>query len=109
MPHRVRIGNTIWTVETADTFYKRLFGLIGRASLPKGCGLLLFDCPDIHTCFMRFVIDAVYLNAQYEVLSCQTLRPWCVGRPVKGARHVLELPGGAARGIRAGARLELLL
>lgn len=79
-------------IETADTFFGRFLGLMFRKSLPRGSGLLLRDCARIHTCFMRFAIDVVYLSRDFAVLAVETaLPPWRVGRLVKGARHVLEM------------------
>ena len=45
-------------VEMADSFLARLKGLMFRKELPKGCGLLLAPCLQIHTCFMRFATAA---------------------------------------------------
>jgi len=77
--------------------------------LPRGEGLLLKPAPSIHTFFMRFAIDAVFLDAGMNVVAVKAdLTPWrMAGR--RGARAVLELPAGEARrvGILAGTRLEL--
>jgi uncharacterized membrane protein (UPF0127 family) len=93
----------------ADRPRTRLRGLLGRAELEAGEGLLLRPTPSVHTCFMRFPIDAVFLDASMKVLSVSAdLRPWrFAGR--RGARAVLELPAGEAerRGIRAGTPLKL--
>jgi uncharacterized membrane protein (UPF0127 family) len=93
----------------ADGPLTRLRGLMGRQSLPPGDGLLLKPAPSIHTFFMRFAIDAVFLDADMNVLAVRPdLAPWrMAGR--RGARAVLELPGGEARraGILTGTRLEL--
>lgn len=84
-------------IETADSYFKRLKGLMSRKNLPKGCGLLLTKCGQIHTCFMRFPIDVVYLSDDFRVLDIQSaLPPWRVGRFVRGARHVLEMPPNEA-------------
>lgn len=83
-------------------------GLLGLARLPAGAGLLLRPAPAVHTWFMRFAIDAVFLDRQLVVLQvAHEMRPWRMAR-CKGARAVLELPGGDARlhGITPGDRLE---
>jgi uncharacterized protein len=84
-------------------------GLLGRSSLPAGEGVLIRPAGSIHTFFMRFPIDAVFLTRDLEVVDVAAdLRPWrLAGR--RGAHAVLELPAGEAarRGIRRGERLVL--
>jgi uncharacterized protein len=93
----------------AETPLTRLKGLLGRSRLASGEGLLIRPTSSIHTCFMRFPIDAVFLDRDLVVLKVVTdLRPWRVaGR--RGSKSVLELPAGESgrRGIRAGERLRL--
>ena len=93
----------------ADRPLSRLRGLMGRRELAPGEGLLLRPTPSIHTCFMRFPIDAVFLDAELRVLSVEPdLRPWrFAGR--RRTRAVLELPSGEAErlGLEPGAVLEL--
>ncbi len=93
----------------ADRPLARMRGLMGRARLDRGHGLLLTPAPSIHTFFMRFAIDAVFLDADLRVLDVASgLRPWRVAWR-RGARTVLELPAGEAarRGVKAGDRLEV--
>ena len=94
----------------ADTAPARLRGLLGRRSLPPGEGMLLRPAPSIHTFFMRFPIDVVFLDAELRVLRVvESLRPWR-GAACRRARAALELPAGeaAARRIVAGERLALV-
>jgi hypothetical protein len=84
-------------------------GLLGRRGLEPGEGLLLRPAPAIHTWFMRFPIDAVFLDRDLSVVHIAAgMRPWRMARG-PGARAVLELPAGEAahRGIEAGDRLVL--
>ena len=84
-------------------------GLLGRSALPREEGLLLRPAPAVHTWFMRFPIDTVFLDRELTVLSIKpNLRPWRAAKQ-KGARAVLELAAGesARRGIDVGDRLEL--
>lgn len=83
-------------VGMASGFFTRLKGLMFRRKLETGEGLLLTDCGQIHCCFMRFPIDVVYLDREMKVLYVETVRPWRVGRLVKGSRNVLELEEGKA-------------
>ncbi len=95
--------------EVADSPLRRLRGLLGRGGLDAGEGILLRPAPAIHTCFMRFPIDAVFVDRRLEVVAVsEDLRPWRLAR-AKGAHSVVELAAGEARrlGIAAGSRLAL--
>lgn len=95
--------------EVADSFGRRLRGLLGRRGLDPGHGLLIRPSNSVHMFFMRFTIDAVLLDKELSVVKIAAdLRPWRVA----GARHakaVLELPAGEAarREIAVGDRLAL--
>jgi uncharacterized protein len=93
----------------AETPVMRLKGLLGRSRLASGEGLLVRPTSAIHTCFMRFPIDAVFLDRDLVVVKIVSeLRPWRVAAR-RGARSVLELAAGESgrRGIQAGERLRL--
>jgi len=63
--------------EVARTFRERTVGLIGRAGLAPGRGLLIERCNAIHTFFMRFTIDATFLDAEGRVVKVvRNIRPW---------------------------------
>jgi uncharacterized protein len=84
-------------------------GLLGRGGLPAGEGLLLTPAPAIHTAFMRFPIDALFLDRNLQVVDIiERLRPWHIASE-RRARSVLELAAGesARRGVHVGDRLEL--
>jgi uncharacterized protein len=93
----------------ADRPLARLRGLLGRDGLDAGEGLLLRPASSVHTFFMRFPIDVVFLDRALVVLGIHdTIDPW---RTVsqRGAKVVLELPAGesARRGIAVGEQLTL--
>jgi hypothetical protein len=94
----------------AETPFTRLAGLLGRRELPVGDGLLLRPAPSIHTFFMRFAIDVVYLDYDLTVLGvAPNVKPWrFAGR--YGTRAILELPAGEweRHGIEPGERLRLV-
>jgi uncharacterized protein len=94
----------------ADRPLARLRGLLGRRELSAGDGLLLRPAPSIHTWFMRFPIDAVFLSADLEVLSVRPEMPAWRMAAGRGARAVLELSAGEAarRGVTAGSRLRVV-
>ncbi len=65
------------SAEVARTFFQRARGLIGRKGLPEGEGLLILKCNAIHTFFMRFAIDATFLDKDDQVVKVvRNIRPW---------------------------------
>jgi uncharacterized protein len=93
----------------ADSPVSRMRGLLGRDELRQGEGLLLRPASSIHTFFMRFPIDAVFLDEALRVLRISDeLRPWRAASR-RGARAVLELPAGesARRGLEVGDLLRV--
>ncbi len=93
----------------ADRALTRMRGLLGRPDLPVGEGLLLEPAPAIHTAFMRFPIDVVFLDAYLRVIKVVSpLPPWRSAL-ARGGRAVLELPAGEAgrRDVKLGDRLDV--
>lgn len=108
----VRLGNEVVTpyLEQADTMWRRMKGLLGRGGLAPGEGLWIVPCNSIHMFFMRFPIDAVFLDDRNQVVRVfEDLRPWHMARGGKFAKTVLELPQGKAAfyNIRVGDRLTI--
>ena len=82
-------------VERATTIRARLRGLIGRAELKAGDALLIEPCTAIHTFFMRFPVDAVFLTREHRVIrAIPGLGPWRATRVYPRATMVVELPAG---------------
>jgi uncharacterized protein len=93
----------------AETPLTRLKGLLGHGQLERGEGLFLRPASSIHTFFMRFPIDAVWVDHNLTVLKVSPdLGAWRTAA-CKGAKGVVELPAGEAehRGLRPGDRLVL--
>lgn len=93
----------------ADTPFTRMKGLLGRDGLEQGEGLLLRPASSVHTWFMRFPIDVVFLDRELQVVRVLPgLAPWKAAGS-RGAAAVLELAAGecARRGIAPGDRLVL--
>jgi hypothetical protein len=89
----------------AKTPWARMRGLLGRSQLSRGEGILLRPAGSIHTFFMRFPIDAVFLDKSGTVVGVEReLRPWRTARH-RGSNAVLELAAGAAERVRVGERL----
>jgi len=97
-------------VEMADTRKTRRRGLLGRDRLDAGSALVISPCFSIHTAFMRFSIDVVFLDKNGVVLRVvHRLGPWRVAI-APGARLVVELPAGAleAHPVALGDKLCLM-
>ena len=93
----------------AATFTSRLRGLLGRRGLAPGEGLLIRPASSVHTFFMRFAIDVVFLDRSGVVVKlASNVRPWRVAL-ARGGRDALELRAGEAnlKGICLGDRLAL--
>jgi uncharacterized protein len=91
----------------ADTALARMRGLLGRRELPSGEGILLKPASSVHMAFMRFAIDAVFLDGDSRVVKVAAdLQPWRVAG-ARGSKAVLEIPAGEAsrRGLSVGDRL----
>jgi uncharacterized membrane protein (UPF0127 family) len=102
-PGHVRIENVTRGTTVADrvlvarSMRDRTVGLLGRDSLAADEGLWIERSPSIHMFFMRFAIDAVFVDADRRVTKVvPDLKPWRVVWWAPGARDCLELPVGAA-------------
>ena len=90
-------------VRRADRFISRLVGLLFAPALQPGEGLLLVPCVSVHTAFMRYPIDVVFLDRAgviRKIVPC--LAPWRMAG-CAGAHQTLELAAGEA------ARLEFVI
>jgi uncharacterized membrane protein (UPF0127 family) len=83
-------------LEMATSFWGRMVGLQFRARLPADRGLLLAPSNSIHTFWMRFRLDVVFLDRDGRILQVRLcVRPWRVVLPVRGAYAVVETGAGA--------------
>jgi uncharacterized membrane protein (UPF0127 family) len=112
----VRITNTTKNTvvseraELATGFFTRLRGLLGRKGLDDGCGLVLRPTDSIHTFFMTFPIDVVFLDKSGQVLKViEAMKPGRVSPLVPHGKTVVELPVGtiARAAIMPGDRLSI--
>lgn len=102
-------GGYVCVSEVANRPLRRMRGLLGRSTLPIGEGLLVTPAPGIHTAFMRFPIDVLFLDRGLRVLDIvERLHPWRVASR-RHAHAVLELAAGecARREVRVGDQLSL--
>lgn len=76
---------------------QRIFGLHLWPQLGEGEGLLLPGANSIDTTFMRYVMDAVFVDADRRVTKVvHDMKPWRIVPLARGAKDCIELPGGAA-------------
>jgi uncharacterized membrane protein (UPF0127 family) len=87
--------------------WTRLVGLLNRSQLDAGEGLLIEPCKQVHTFFMRFPIDVVFLDSKNQVLAKQSLKPWRLSPLIFKAAKVLEVPAGSTSDLRPGMQLEV--
>lgn len=93
----------------ANTMVTRLVGLLSTKSLGEGEGLWIEPCNSIHTWFMKFTIDAVFLDKQGSVVKlAPRMKPWKLTSIARKARGVLELPEGVIEksGTQVGDQVE---
>jgi uncharacterized membrane protein (UPF0127 family) len=95
--------------EMADTSAKRRVGLLKHKSLSPGEGLWIAPCESVHTFFMKFPIDLIYLDKKLRVRKVRrAVPPWRLSACFS-AHSILELPAGAAAesGTVAGDELTI--
>lgn len=93
---------------TADNTWKRLKGLLGTKELRSNQMLWIPMCNSIHTFFMQYPIDCVFLDKQMVVRSIKKeILPWRVTLPVISAISVIEMKSGKADelGLKEGDQL----
>ena len=84
------------TVRRADTFFGRAAGLLLAPALKPGEALLLAPCASVHTAFMRYAIDVVFLDRVGRIRKVILhLKPWRMAA-CPGAYQTLELAAGEA-------------
>ncbi len=97
-------------LEKARTGAARRKGLLGRSGFAPGEGLWILPCESVHTFFMRFPIDLVYLDRALRVKKVRhRVGAWRVSACFT-AHSVLELPAGTALATRTqpGDQLEIV-
>jgi uncharacterized membrane protein (UPF0127 family) len=96
--------------EIASNSFTRMRGLLGRAGLEQGTGMLFLGESSIHSAFMRFHFDAVFMDAEMRVLKlAERIPPWRA-QSARGARNILELAAGEITrlGLQVGDQLSVV-
>ena len=102
---------TVGQVERTETMLERLRGLLGSAVLKPNTGLWIISCNSIHSFFMSFSIDVLYLDKNNTVLRViEDMPPWRINA-CWPARSVIELRQGqvAVLGIQPGDTVNCIL
>jgi len=95
--------------QSADTSAERRTGLLKHTHLEPGDGLWIVPCESVHSFFMKFTIDVLYLDRKHRVKKLRReMAPWRVSACLT-AHSVLELPAGTIvrTGTQAGDQLEI--
>jgi len=98
------------SIDTAESSAQRRTGLLKHDKLNPGTGLWIIPCEAVHTFFMKFAIDLIYLDRKHRVRGLvRALRPWRLSMCLP-AHSVLELPPGTIdrTHTQKGDELELL-
>ena len=93
----------------ASSYVDRFFGLMGRKRIEDGGGLLLTKSGSIHSMFMRFRFDAIFVDRENRVTKVvPSMRQWWIAFGGRGAKDTIELTAGAAErtGTVAGDQIE---
>ena len=97
-------------VSVANTFLKRLVGLLGRKGLPPQQGLIIKPSKMVHTFFMNFSLDLIFLDKQNRIVELvERIPPYRISPFVVKAEKVIELKAGIieSREVRIGDKLEI--
>lgn len=82
-------------IKIYDSLFMRVKGLMFRKSLEDNSGIIIVPCNSIHTFFMRFNIDVIFLDSENKIVKIvRNLRPWRMTRMYLKAKKVIELNGG---------------
>lgn len=96
----------------ADTLFSRIKGLLGKKSLPDGCGLAIKSCNCIHTFFMRFAIDVLFVDRNNRVVKAlDKITPFRFSKLYWKSQIVVELPPGkiSSTQTKSGDQLQFLV
>lgn len=91
----------------ADTFLKRLIGLMGKKDFEDCMIFTKLKDSSMHTMFMRFEIDVYFIDENKIVFEKVSLKPWKFYRPEKQAKYVLETKKNKLK-LKIGDRLDFV-
>ena len=81
-------------VQKTKTPFERARGLLFRPSLEENQGLLITPCNSVHTFFMRYPLDLIYIDKELKVIKAvEDIYPWRMSMS-RGAKGVIECKTG---------------
>ncbi len=112
--YKLQFENKEWQCDYAATFFEQGRGLLGRKSYPQNRIMVIPKCGSVHTWFMRFPIDIVFLDKHGKVLRIEyNVGPWRMlfgGREASITLEAMSAQDGAVSafaGISVGDQLKL--
>jgi len=94
-------GQFVCRARVAANPWSRAIGLLGRRGLAPANGLLIRPCRSVHTVFMCFSIDVVYLSRDWSIVKLvPNMKPFSLSSGGRAAYLCLELPGGSIERLR---------
>lgn len=82
-------------VALAATAWRRAWGLMGCSPIGSGRGLFLAPCASVHTFFMRFDLDLIFVSRDFRVVRVvPSVKPWRLALGGRSAWAVLEVQTG---------------
>jgi uncharacterized membrane protein (UPF0127 family) len=103
-------SKTLITDLQIANFWQRAYGLIPRKALSENEGLWISKCQTIHTCFMSFAIDCVFVDKNLKVQALvENIKPWRITKLYWRADSVIEMASGSIQrlGINLGDQLHV--
>lgn len=94
-------------LKLVDGFFGRLVGLLATSSLKEGQGIVLKPCTQIHTFFMRFAIDIIFVDKDFTVLHViENMKPWRLSPLLLKSLYTVEVAAGALKGsVKVGDKI----
>lgn len=82
-------------LEKASNPFSRMKGLLGKSQISPEYGLLITSCNSIHSYFMKFPIDVIFIDRNDHVVDWVThVQPWRLVLPRWKAKSVIECSAG---------------
>ena len=99
--YKIKHGDTaellIENLELAESLFARGKGLLGRKSLAANNALWIKPCNNIHTCFMNFAIDCIFVNKKMQIEKIVSIvKPYKFVGPYWKSSSVVETAAGLA-------------
>lgn len=98
-------------IKIADSFFKRLLGLMFRRKMSEDEAIIFSKTPSIHTFFMRFPIDIVFADKDMRIIKiCENIKPWRIVFCF-GSYYAIECKGGQSwkNNIEVGDTFQMIM